>query len=721
MRTPLSSLLLALAGVLLPAGAGAQPCPFIPPSGGACPNVEDQQDLRSIPEIVAQGGGINATFDVQMKTLCVPTTTQVGTRQDGDRTIKIYSSQALNLRTYVYSASPDNRVSWCYPGPTLRLKKATQPGGTGDSLAILLKNSLKPSSDSACDSACPSGTTCNPADLPALLTSCAANPNGPNCCCVIDLTQKAPNCFHGDNTTNLHFHGSHASPQPPQDYVLLELRPNGADTAAHSAHGGEIAYGQYQYRVDPFRWTQPEGTHWYHPHKHGSVSLQVANGMPGALIIEGPFDTWLRGFYQNKLVEKVLVLQQIEEKTNLFGQGGAPQVLVNGQINPTVTMKPGEVQRWRFVNATMKAGTQLAIYFPQGTTVRQIAMDGVQFSPVNYQCQPLYNPSPVPPCNMPPVSTPSVTISPGNRADFLVQAPLTETTLTVQRKVVGNVGADSRQRLFARDEALAPGADEPSLVTLRIDDGIEGKAGPLALTAAEVNMPTPEQWPKMPDFLRNIQPSEIVAPSVDLVFQQFQVNSTTPGAQGSPLTVFKINDRQYCASCVNVTTELGKAKEWNVSNVTALAHPFHIHINPFQVVRNGTVTYPEPIWQDTIGLPKGTTAAPGTVLLRQRYEEFTGEYVLHCHFLGHEDRGMMFGVQTTCKDDQAHYGTPNASGQPECTSASRLRPAAPQCPAGTSCPAPNPAGRYLEPTAGGTPESQPGGHAEHAGHQGGGG
>jgi FtsP/CotA-like multicopper oxidase with cupredoxin domain len=702
MRTqPLSSAVLTLAALagLLPAGAGAQPCPFIPPSGGACPNVEDQQELRSIPEIVAQGGGIDATFDVQMKTLCVPTTTQVGTRQDGDRTIKIFSSQAMNLRTYAYSASPDNRASWCYPGPTLRLSKASQPGGTGDSLAILLKNSLPPSSDSTCDSACPAGTTCNPADLPALLTSCAANSGGPNCCCVIDLTQKAPNCFHGDNTTNLHFHGSHASPQPPQDYVLLELRPKGADTAAHSAHGGEVAYGQYQYRVDPFRWTQPEGTHWYHPHKHGSVALQVANGMPGALIIEGPFDKWLRGFYQGRLAEKILVLQQIEEHTNLFGQGGSPQVLVNGQINPTVTMRPGEVQRWRIVNATMKAGTQLAVYFPQGTTVRQIAMDGVQFSPLSYQCQPLFNPNPAPPCNMSPIGTPTITISPGNRADFLVQAPLTEATLAVERKIVGNVGPESRNRLFARDQALEPGAAEPSLVTLRIDDGEEGTSEKKELTAAAApNMPAPAQWPPMPDYLRNIAPAEVVPPSVDLVFQQFQINSTQPGAQGSPLTVFKINNLQYSSACVNVTTELGKAKEWNVSNVTALAHPFHIHTNPFQVVRNGTVTYPDPVWQDTIALPAGSTAAPGSVLLRQRYEEFTGEYVLHCHFLGHEDRGMMFGVQTTCSGDQNHYGTPNAAGQPECAP-SRLRPAAPQCPTIST---------------GGAVESQ-GGHAGHSG------
>jgi hypothetical protein len=34
-----------------------------------------------------------------------------------------------------------------------------------------------------------------------------------------------PNCFHGQNSTNLHFHGFHVSPQSPQDNVGIELRP----------------------------------------------------------------------------------------------------------------------------------------------------------------------------------------------------------------------------------------------------------------------------------------------------------------------------------------------------------------------------------------------------------------------------------------------------------------------------------------------------------------
>ena len=35
----------------------------------------------------------------------------------------------------------------------------------------------------------------------------------------------------------------------------------------------------------------------------------------------------------------------------------------------------------------------------------------------------------------------------------------------------------------------------------------------------------------------------------------------------------------------------------------------------------------------------------GTVVIRNRFEDFTGHFVFHCHILGHEDAGMMQTVQ----------------------------------------------------------------------------
>jgi FtsP/CotA-like multicopper oxidase with cupredoxin domain len=259
-----------------------------------CPPVQLGQELREIPSLYPTNGLLSTTFRVEMRRQCVPVLIS-----------STWSNVSMNLRTYVYKASPGGELRWGFPGPTLHLRKPSTPYATGDSLAILLINNLPAeiSTSTPCDSACPSGTVCpsDPAQLPDP-TTCPGNPPNPLCCCWVDRSQTSPNCFHGDNTTNLHFHGSHVSPQAPQDYVLLELHPNQTSDTSPPAHEhGTVAYGQFQYKVDPLLFTQSDGTFWYHPHKHGSVSLQVANGMPGALLIEGPFDDWLKAYYQGNL------------------------------------------------------------------------------------------------------------------------------------------------------------------------------------------------------------------------------------------------------------------------------------------------------------------------------------------------------------------------------------------------------------------------------------
>jgi len=63
------------------------------------------------------------------------------------------------------------------------------------------------------------------------------------------------------------------------------------------------------------------------------------------------------------------------------------------------------------------------------------------------------------------------------------------------------------------------------------------------------------------------------------------------------------------------------------------------------------------IWHDTIAIPAGFFKpvvpnpvpsnpadykfVPGFIRIRHRFLDFPGKFVLHCHILGHEDRGMM--------------------------------------------------------------------------------
>ena len=82
-------------------------------------------------------------------------------------------------------------------------------------------------------------------------------------------------------------------------------------------------------------------------------------------------------------------------------------------------------------------------------------------------------------------------------------------------------------------------------------------------------------------------------------------------------------------------------------------HPFHIHINPIWVLRievpdeHGDLhnVLPEPIWMDTVAIPRNG----GRVVFRTRFDDFTGDWVNHCHVLNHEDNGMM--QQIRCFDD----------------------------------------------------------------------
>ena len=136
-----------------------------------------------------------------------------------------------------------------------------------------------------------------------------------------------------DETTNLHVHGLAVSPLGTSDNVFLHIAPGRAQ--------------DYEIRIAA---TQSPGLYWYHPHPHGHSDEQVRNGMSGALIVEGLLDPFpeLAG-----LREHVLLLKdaQIGEGRIVHrGIGDAAVRTVNGMLDPTITLRPGETQLWRIGN-----------------------------------------------------------------------------------------------------------------------------------------------------------------------------------------------------------------------------------------------------------------------------------------------------------------------------------------------------------------------------------
>jgi FtsP/CotA-like multicopper oxidase with cupredoxin domain len=78
-------------------------------------------------------------------------------------------------------------------------------------------------------------------------------------------------------------------------------------------------------------------------------------------------------------------------------------------------------------------------------------------------------------------------------------------------------------------------------------------------------------------------------------------------------------------------------EEWVIGNSTPMAHPFHLHVWPMQVLEAPDHD-PEgpPDWRDVVVVP-----AHGQVRVRIRVADFGGRTVYHCHILDHEDHGMM--------------------------------------------------------------------------------
>ena len=75
----------------------------------------------------------------------------------------------------------------------------------------------------------------------------------------------------------------------------------------------------------------------------------------------------------------------------------------------------------------------------------------------------------------------------------------------------------------------------------------------------------------------------------------------------------------------------------------ASSHPFHIHVNPFQIVEHidaNKKSTPMNIWRDTLYINEHESFK-----VRMRFCDFAGKSVFHCHILDHEDQGMMMPLK----------------------------------------------------------------------------
>lgn len=143
------------------------------------------------------------------------------------------------------------------------------------------------------------------------------------------------------------------------------------------------------------------------------------------------------------------------------------------------------------------------------------------------------------------------------------------------------------------------------------------------------------------------------------------VRTLTFSEGGTPMnTTFLLDGKEFDPNVINQVMALGTTEQWNLVNESGEVHPFHIHINPFQVISVNGKSIDRKGYDDTFPVP-----AHGTVVIKTQYKDFTGKYVLHCHILFHEDHGMMQIVEVVdpkvgvTKDN----GIPDREGMPDMT------------------------------------------------------
>lgn len=403
---------------------------------------------------------------------------------------------------------------------------------------------------------------------------------------------------HGFNDINLHTHGWNTSPMGNEDNVLLVTRP------------GEVFENEHFLGAD-----HPGGTYWYHPHKHGSTALQVGSGMGGFLIVSDPENDPhdIRAVPEIAAAREVLLMFQeifvrdrpdgggelnefpvsvahyfydnaIRQEQTVNGVACNEMQLDGSMVFPEIRMRPGEVQHWRMCHGGIFNNWPLEI---EGHEMHIVAYDGMTLEEVE--------------------TVKSFVFVSGQRRDILVKASMTPGTYAVKRrryKQSVEVNSWQEQVLFN-----------------------------IVVEGSPVNMALPTKLNPPSKRLPYIKDNEIVAKR-EISFKF--VDNTAEG-----IFLYLIDGKVFKPGRVDHAVALNTCEEWTIVNGPASEHPFHIHVNWFEVHKvvdgdgNETV-YDPPIWMDTVNVPM-----EGSVTMRMRMENFQGLSVFHCHLLSHEDEGMM--------------------------------------------------------------------------------
>ena len=341
------------------------------------------------------------------------------------------------------------------------------------------------------------------------------------------------------------------------------------------------------------------GTHWYHPHHHGSTGGHVDGGASGMIIVEDDTSDNLPTVYSS-MPEHVILLTAIStDVADIEAAGGGswmttapavPLLLVNGVLSPTITVASGSGTTWmRMRFAFSSSAHSLAIALPSACQAVLMAKDGVYLRRGSRE-------------------TSVLKFAPGNRADIAI-------TCTVGTHVFTSSPDDASG---AGDNGELGGSMSPfaagTVLTVEWQESGGGSATAPALPALTLDYPY---------YLKDLideEPDETFALGVSIV-----------GGGGTTGCTFECGAYEH--DTVFQYMSVNKVQEFSVN---AGAHPFHMHINHMQLTQVG-----DDGWGGWHQEGDFIDTFLGTGSVRFLTDTFTGEVVMHCHLLVHEDLGCM--------------------------------------------------------------------------------
>ncbi|GLW99049.1 oxidoreductase [Microtetraspora sp. NBRC 16547] len=328
--------------------------------------------------------------------------------------------------------------------------------------------------------------------------------------------------------TNLHVHGLHVSPSGHSDNVFIHIDP------------GQTFH--YAYR---FPGNLKPGTYWYHSHAHPISAPQVAGGMSGIIVVDGLkqyLPPGLRHIEEHVIAFKDFQVQGDAIKTEDLHISAPTNRTVNGQLNPTIRIRPGEIQLWRLANVSAN------IYY-------RVRLQGQPFQVIAHDANPVDR----------IWAADSLLLAAGARFDVLVRG-----------------GPPGRTQLQ----------------TLPYSTGPAGNKFPQATLATLVSEGESVHPPALP--------TTVFAPTEDLSHAAVAARRTIVFSENKAGTEFYINGKQFDMNRVDIRSKLNTVEEWTVRNDSDEEHSFHVHTNDFQLMSINGQPHHGHGWQDTASiLPRG--------------------------------------------------------------------------------------------------------------------